>query len=215
MCSDLKYERAFMGKLVNPSAWHAGDPQFEPGWKQTFPKCFWFIVQLHFGTKVMLMWPVHHSRTIDWFWLPIFRTNIVRGPWNTEIKFQNKGAVQIAPWFIWIVFLFSSQPRIQNQSYCYESMFSCALATARNNWLEQYCNIFCNLCSTSAQRRYTKFGWSCPHLQAAHKFFSRSQPSHGCGGILVAYFQDRSCACQSQSVDDGWWHSQAGWRRNL
>ncbi len=23
-----------MGKLVNPSAWHAGDPQFEPGWKQ-------------------------------------------------------------------------------------------------------------------------------------------------------------------------------------
>ena len=27
---------------------------------------------------------------------------------------------------------------------------------------------------------------SCPHLQAAHRFYSWSQSSHGCGGILVA-----------------------------
>jgi len=27
---------------------------------------------------------------------------------------------------------------------------------------------------------------SCPHLQAAHRFYSRSQSSHGCSGILVA-----------------------------
>jgi len=53
------------------------------------------------------------------------------------------------------------------------------------------------------------------HLQAAHRFYSRSQSSHGCSGILVALLQDRSCACQSQGVDDGWWHSQAGWRWNL
>jgi len=48
---------------------------------------------------------------IDWFWLPIFHTNLVRGPWNKEMKFQNKRAVlvQIAPLFI-------SQPRNQNQS---------------------------------------------------------------------------------------------------
>jgi len=48
---------------------------------------------------------------IDWIWLPIFRTNFVRGPCNKEMKFQNKGAllVQIAPLFI-------SQPRNQNQS---------------------------------------------------------------------------------------------------
>jgi hypothetical protein len=48
---------------------------------------------------------------MDWFWLTIFRTNIVRGPWNKEMKFQNKGAVlvQIAPLFI-------SQPHSQNQS---------------------------------------------------------------------------------------------------
>jgi len=31
--------------------------------------------------------------TIDWFWLPIFRTNLVRGFWNKEMKIQNKGAV--------------------------------------------------------------------------------------------------------------------------
>ena len=48
---------------------------------------------------------------IDSFWLPIFRTNLVRGFWNKEMKIQNKGAVlvQIAPLFI-------SQPRNQNQS---------------------------------------------------------------------------------------------------
>jgi len=54
-------------------------------------------------------------------WLPIFRANLVRGPWNKEIKFQNKGAVlvQIAPLFI-------SQPRNQNQSIVtlYESTVS-------------------------------------------------------------------------------------------
>ena len=39
---------------------------------------------------------------IDWFWLPIFCTNLVRGPWNKEMKFHNEGAVlvQIAPLFI-------------------------------------------------------------------------------------------------------------------
>jgi len=54
----------------------------------------------------------------DWFWLTIFRTNIVRGPWNKEMKFQNKGAVlvQIAPLFIQIAPLFISQPHGQNQS---------------------------------------------------------------------------------------------------
>jgi len=32
----------------------------------------------------------------------VFRINLVRGPWNKEMKFQNKGAVlvQIAPLFI-------------------------------------------------------------------------------------------------------------------
>jgi len=55
--------------------------------------------------------------SVDWFWLPIFPTNLVRGLWNKEMKFQNKGAVpvQIAPWLI-------SQPRNQNQSIgCYNS----------------------------------------------------------------------------------------------
>jgi len=33
---------------------------------------------------------------------------------------------------------------------------------------------------------HRSFGLSCRHLQAAHKFYSRSQPSHGCGGIPVA-----------------------------
>jgi len=42
------------------------------------------------------------SDLLDWFWLPIFRSNLVRGPWNKEMKFQNKGAdlVQIDPLFI-------------------------------------------------------------------------------------------------------------------
>jgi len=46
---------------------------------------------------------------IDWFWLPIFRTNLVRGLSNKEMKFQIKGVVpvQIAP-------LLFSQPRDQN-----------------------------------------------------------------------------------------------------
>jgi len=44
------------------------------------------------------LWP----ELIDWLWLLIFRTNLVRGPWNKVMKFQNKGAVlvQIAPLFI-------------------------------------------------------------------------------------------------------------------
>ena len=48
---------------------------------------------------------------INWFWLPIFPTNLVRGLSNKAMKFQNKGAVpvQIAPLLI-------SQPRNQNQS---------------------------------------------------------------------------------------------------
>jgi len=39
---------------------------------------------------------------IEWFWPQIFRTNLVRGPWNKEMNFQNKGAVlvQIAPLFV-------------------------------------------------------------------------------------------------------------------
>ena len=83
-----EYAYAFMGKLVNPSAWHAGDPQFEPGWKQSCPKLFvdhWHaLLQLLFDfSKGMLIWPGRHSRTIVvLFWLPIFRTNIVRGLWN-------------------------------------------------------------------------------------------------------------------------------------
>jgi len=48
------------------------------------------------------MRPVTRHGPIDWFWLLIFRTNLVRGPWNKEMTFQNKGAVlvQIAPLFI-------------------------------------------------------------------------------------------------------------------
>ena len=55
---------------------------------------------------------------IDWFWLPIFRTNLVRGPWNKAMKFQNKGAVlvQIAPKFIEVAPLCISQPHSQDQS---------------------------------------------------------------------------------------------------
>jgi len=48
---------------------------------------------------------------IDWFRLPVFRIDLVRGPSNKQITFQNKGAVpvQIAPlWF--------SQPRNQDLS---------------------------------------------------------------------------------------------------
>ena len=52
--------------------------------------------------------------------IAIFRTNLVRGPWNKEMKFQNKGAVlvQIAPLFIEIAPLFISQSHSQNQSIC-------------------------------------------------------------------------------------------------
>ena len=60
---------------------------------------------------------------IDWFWLPIFRTNLVRGFWNKEMEIQNKGAVlvQIAPLFI-------SQPRNQNQSIALQkALFVCNL----------------------------------------------------------------------------------------
>jgi len=48
---------------------------------------------------------------MDWFWLPIFRTNLVCGLSKKEKKIQNKGAVpvQIAPLLI-------SQPCNQNQS---------------------------------------------------------------------------------------------------
>ena len=48
----------------------------------------------------------------------IFRTNLVRGPWNKEMKCQNKGAVlvQIAPLFIYVAPLFINQPHSQNQS---------------------------------------------------------------------------------------------------
>ena len=35
-----------MGKLVNPSAWHAGDPQFEPGWKQKDLSTISFLIFL-------------------------------------------------------------------------------------------------------------------------------------------------------------------------
>jgi len=55
--------------------------------------------------------PITDMPKMDWFWLLIFPTNVVRGLLNKEIKFQNKGAVlvQIAP-------LLFSQPRNQNQS---------------------------------------------------------------------------------------------------
>jgi len=60
---------------------------------------------------------------IDWFWLPICRTNRVRGLSNKEMKFQNRGAVpvQIAP--LWI-----SQPRNQStpqSKSVYESCDMC------------------------------------------------------------------------------------------
>ena len=56
------------------------------------------------------------ARLLDWFWLQIFHNNLVRGPWNKEMKFQNKGAVlvQIAPLFIQIASFFISQPHSQN-----------------------------------------------------------------------------------------------------
>ena len=48
---------------------------------------------------------------IEWFWLPIFRTNLVRCLSNKEMKFQKKWAIpiQIAPLLI-------SQPHNENQS---------------------------------------------------------------------------------------------------
>ena len=51
---------------------------------------------------------------INWFWLPIFRTNFVRGLSNKVLKFRNKGKdlVQIALVLI-------SQPCNQNQSIQY------------------------------------------------------------------------------------------------
>ena len=48
---------------------------------------------------------------IDWFWLLIFPTNLVRGFSNKEIKFQNNRAILVQ-----IVLLLISQPRNQSQS---------------------------------------------------------------------------------------------------
>jgi len=60
------------------------------------------VIQTHALHVLHNAFVANLSRGIDWFWLPIFRTNLVRGPWNTEMKFQNKGAVlvQIAPLLI-------------------------------------------------------------------------------------------------------------------
>ena len=73
---------------------------------------------------------------IDWCWLPIFRTNLVRGPWNKEMKFQNKGAVlvQIAPLFIQVAPLFISQPHSQNHST--SGCCVCAILIAHNNTID-------------------------------------------------------------------------------
>ena len=58
---------------------------------------------------------------IDWFWLPIFRTNLFRGPWSKEMKFQNKGAVLVQ-----IALLIVSQPCSPNQCICmYTTDFHC------------------------------------------------------------------------------------------
>ena len=57
---------------------------------------------------------------------------------------------------------------------------------------------------------YSSSEWSWPHLQTAHRFYSRSQWSHVCIGKLGACFQHRSCACQPQGVDNGWWHPKQG-----
>ena len=59
-------------------------------------------------------------RLINWFWLPIFRTNRVRALSIEEMKFQKKGAVavQIAPWWI-------SQPDIQNESKNWTTRENC------------------------------------------------------------------------------------------
>jgi len=64
---------------------------------------------------------------LDWFWLPIFLTNLVRGFWNKEMEIQNKGAilVQIAPLFI-------SQPRNQNQSI--QTIKECCHIYCAHHW---------------------------------------------------------------------------------
>ena len=49
--------------------------------------------------------------SIDWFWLPIFRTNCVRGLSNKEMKSESKWAVLLQ-----IAHVLISQPRNQNQS---------------------------------------------------------------------------------------------------
>jgi len=79
-----------------------------------------------------IFWRILSNRVI---YLPIFRTNQVRGFWNKEMKIQNKGAVlvQIAPLFI-------SQPRNQNQSIC----------SGRNRiWrrLSVFCHLSVKVCS--------------------------------------------------------------------
>ena len=61
-----------------------------------------------------LMCDVTHfcvTRPIDWFGLPVFRTNLVRGLSNKKMNFQNKGAVPVQ-----IALLFINQPCNQNQS---------------------------------------------------------------------------------------------------
>jgi len=45
------------------------------------------------GWKIGLHVSNLRSRWTEWFWLPFFRANLVRGLSNKEMKFQNKGAV--------------------------------------------------------------------------------------------------------------------------
>jgi len=73
-------------------------------------QCAWMLWR---GWLTVETWTTEKEtyKTIDWFWLPIFPTDLVRGLSNKEMKFQNKGAVpvQITP----LLFI---QPRNQNQS---------------------------------------------------------------------------------------------------
>jgi len=71
----------------------------------------WYVNYIYLYIHIYLWYRAMYTSAIDWFWLLILTTNLVRGLSNKEIKFQNKGAVlvQIAP-------LLFSQPRNQNQS---------------------------------------------------------------------------------------------------
>jgi len=90
----------------------------------------------HIGPKKLSRTVANES--IDWLWLPIFPINLVRGLWNKEMEFQNKGEVpvQIAPLLI-------SQPTIKI-SVLNPSPSSSSFAVFRNycTWTFKFWNAY-------------------------------------------------------------------------